>query len=41
MRHTYAMSHDVALKLAAQDIWMSMQRFNGRPDQVQFVGFAY
>lgn len=29
-----------ALKQAGRDIWMSMRRFNGKPDQVNFVGYA-
>jgi hypothetical protein len=38
---TYVLSNKTAIELAAQDIWMSMRRFNGRPDQVHFAGLAY
>jgi len=33
------MSKQQAIKLAAQEIWISIRRFNGRPDQVRFCGF--
>lgn len=42
-RHAYVKEkarEQQAIRLAAQDIWMSIRRFNGKPDQVKFVGFA-
>lgn len=33
------MTQSEAIKQAAIDIWLSMRKYNGRPDQVKFEGF--
>lgn len=34
------MTIEQAKKIAADDIWLSIRKFNGNPDQVKFVGWA-
>lgn len=33
------MTKEQAIVLAAQDIWLSIRKFNGKPDEVKFVGW--